>query len=264
MDPSVGWVWLRSILPVAKVEEVADFILTHDTAYNKKSRNPSIISSASFGLPGEIRGHPIVISLISTSALVDEVKSVFCSSHLYLHMYPASRVVHRGDIESLVPVHNDFSYNSHICLRQETSHSLAFLTAWIPLSGESKVHGGLRLWPGTCSTKRMVKHEGQAWMSGMEDVISRLPETVRGGVVPRFKLGDVILFRPDLLHESVENLADSPRVSLDVRLFGADSITSKHYLDLDTLTKYEPGNGPCGGFDQQVRDTGWTSTSSRP
>ena len=66
--------------------------------------------------------------------------------------------------------------------------------------------------------------------------------------VPEYEVGDVIIFEPDLIHgsASASDKAKDFRISMDCRVFGENTITPRHYMDLSTGERFEPGQGPCG------------------
>src|SRR5208282_2349314 len=55
--------------------------------------------------------------------------------------------------------------------------------------------------------------------------------------------GDVLIFHRYMLHASLPNNSDRIRLSLDMRYFGAEGRTSKHYLDVQQAIVYEPFTG---------------------
>jgi ectoine hydroxylase-related dioxygenase (phytanoyl-CoA dioxygenase family) len=62
------------------------------------------------------------------------------------------------------------------------------------------------------------------------------------------KPGDVLIFHRHTLHTSRPNLSDTLRLSLDMRFFGAEDRTQKHYLDVQRMEVFEPFSG-----EQHVR-----------
>lgn len=199
----------------------------------------------------ETRLNQCILDLfVNNTELLFLLRRVFAAEKIFMHLAPAARVVYPGNVVAFVPNHIDLGYNSHIqCVSNPfRPTNLAFVTGWIPLQGSCVTHGGLKLYPGLFKTKTDYSdHKKSLWIGSIHD-------SSEGGFMPNYSLGDCIIFHPNLVHGS--GLArgthpsptfrdDSFRVSIDVRFFSEFSITSKHYLDLQTGARFNPGEGPC-------------------
>ena len=157
---------------------------------------------------------------------------------------PSARVIYPGNSVAYVPDHTDIQYNSF--LKSSSSDHFDFLTCWVPLQGVPEVHGGLHVYPGSfAKSPTSSKTPLRGWIS---DKFSSLQSEK---YVVDYSLGDVVIFVPELVHGSSPNNSldmtpENFRISMDFRVFSSFTKTSRHYLHLQSLKTYSPGEGPCG------------------
>ena len=60
-------------------------------------------------------------------------------------------------------------------------------------------------------------------------------------VLAPLELGDLVVMGKRTMHESMPNSSDRTRLSCDFRLFGEQSHSTKHYLDIAANTIVAPG-----------------------
>ncbi|MEI6030898.1 MAG: hypothetical protein WCQ20_07005 [Synechococcaceae cyanobacterium ELA739] len=199
------------------------------------------------------RLHSVILSLLTNgSNLIKAVEPIFgTNQELFCHLAPAVRIIYPGNKVAYVPNHVDIGYNSHIRLRhplQNEYETPPFVTVWIPLQGCSSTHGGLGVYPEIFVEQTEINnHSESLWIPALGQDANQF--------IPDYTIGDIIIFHPFLLHGSVPNLSKRSekgfpdtafRVSMDVRVFSGQSITTKHYMNLRTGERYGPRDGPCG------------------
>lgn len=267
-----GFVVCKNIIPKAKVFATADiskelYIKEHLQAVSSKAlpeifseKNPFpktnkdeilnfMKSEAGSNLP-TLHGSMSVKSRLSKQYLdilndqltIDLLSKLLNSEKVFLHLCPAVRVIHPNFNFAFVPPHNDLSYNAHFKNRfnQNDNTKLNFLTIWIPLKSNHRIDGGLKVFPSQRSFDIKTKTK-TFWIKDMSiDTFD--------SINPEYKVGDIIIFEPDLIHGSAEisDKAIDFRISMDCRVFGKNTITPRHYMDLTTGECYDPGEGPCG------------------
>jgi len=221
--------------------------------------NPLNVATTFGSLSLESRLHETLLSFIlKQSDMVAAIKPIFGENQeLFCHLAPAVRIIYPGNKVAYVPNHVDIGYNNHIRLRDYSISKDAppsppppFVTAWIPLQGQSSTHGGLRLYPGTFVEKTIISnHSESLWIPAINQSSNEF--------IPDYKIGDVVVFHPSLLHGSApnksirseENCSDSAfRISIDLRIFSLKSTTSKHYMNLQSGELYGPRDGPCASL----------------
>jgi ectoine hydroxylase-related dioxygenase (phytanoyl-CoA dioxygenase family) len=120
-------------------------------------------------------------------------------------------------LDSLVPVHQDASYNPHLS---------NFITVWVPLVDIDDDCGGIIAYEGSQLTA-VVEHEGSgAWAKKAVIDVSKYPSRHI-----TMKAGDALLFPPNLLHESAPHRSSLIRYSIDFRVFRDSTDTNKSHYD---------------------------------
>lgn len=188
------------------------------------------------------------LSLAQGSRLLSQLKTILESDRVFLHLAPAVRVLHPTMASGLVPPHNDLSYNTWFSRQREPgklgdTDPPIFVTVWIPLKGSVHREGGLGIYPGIQSEVKVEKGKGDFWIAPPDHLGTALRE--ESLIEVDYSMGDAVIFAPWVWHKSLPNrTVDSFRISCDMRFFGSNTRTSKHYLDCDTGVTYEPGTGP--------------------
>ena len=182
------------------------------------------------------------LDILNDQLTIELLSKLLNSEKVFLHLCPAVRVIHPNFNFAFVPPHNDLSYNAHFKNRfnQNDKTIINFLTIWIPLKSNHCIDGGLKVFPSLKSFDIKTKTTN-FWIKDMSTKFS-------DSINPEYKIGDIIIFEPSLIHGSAEisDKAKDFRISMDCRVFGQDTITPRHYMDLATGECYDPGEGPCG------------------
>jgi len=182
------------------------------------------------------------LDILNDQATIDLLSQLLNSEKVFLHLCPAVRVLHPNFNFALVPPHNDLSYNAHFKkkLSQNDKSKLNFLTIWIPLKSNCHIDGGLKVF----SSQRSLDIKSKKKTFWIKDMSLENSNSLN----PEYEIGDIIIFEPDLIHGSAEitEKAKDFRISMDCRVFGQNTITPRHYMDLNTGECFEPGEGPCG------------------
>lgn len=188
--------------------------------------------------PLSLRLSDAILSLICDKRLGEEMRACLGESNLFVHLAPSLRVVERDDFSALVPIHNDLFYNGHLKLRNPKNGGYPFLTCWIALQGSSSTHGGLGV---SIVSRDYAYGEDETQLGNLADGKQLIKHKIE--VVP-YSEGDAVIFCPWLVHGSVGHSSATPRISLDFRFFGPNTTTNRHYAEVPSLTRFEPGTGP--------------------
>lgn len=135
-----------------------------------------------------------------------------------LHMPPMARFVRPGNLGAAVPPHRDTAYNKHM---------QCFLIVWLPMVEIDAKCGGMAVYPGSHLIKDIptqLPKKGSGWLPGLH--VDGLRREELWPLVP----GDVVIMHENLVHESMPNLSDHTRLSLDYRFFSGPS--SKPFIEL--------------------------------
>lgn len=143
------------------------------------------------------------------------------TSRLFMHMPPTARFVLAGNVEAAVPPHQDVTYNKHLG---------SFCVVWVPLVAIDRSCGGMAVFPRTQGRGELFAGEPVAPADGWIPAIdtSKLERVELQPLAP----GDVVVMGNETVHESMPNRSGRTRLSIDLRFFGENSRSSKHYLDL--------------------------------
>lgn len=149
-----------------------------------------------------------------------------------MHMPIMARFVLPGNSEAGVPAHFDKQYNSHM------EH---FVTVWAPLVPVDSKCGGVRIYDQTRNEKMLI--------SGNVDTSSGLsrswhtPLDTEGltalDCVP-MSPGDLLYFGNEVFHESMPNISERTRLSLDMRFLLEGSISTKSIFDFHKGKTLDP------------------------
>jgi len=150
----------------------------------------------------------------------DLLKRVLGSEKVFMHLPPVARFVFPKNHMAWVPAHRDVVYNGHLS---------NFLVMWVPLVPIDELCGGVEFFPevGPHSIDVVDLDPDKPWLSPVSTAGLR-------GVHPAMEPGDVLLFDRNVVHQSVENVSDRTRLSIDFRFFGEHDSSTKSFLDLET------------------------------
>ena len=246
-----GYTVLRQAVPASVVQDVLDFLtrsanlelsiafpelstdaervahiaqLAHDKDFwlHDKITQDGMIGQLSL----HVRTSPRLWSLLTPDVLL-AVRVYMASPLISMHMAPAVRCVLPNNRYAMVPAHQDVEYNPHL--------RGPFVTCWVALMDTSDQCGGVAVYPGSHRAPIQPVQYAGAWRKPVDTTgYVRTPVSVQAG--------DVIIFHHALMHESLVNMSDHRRLSVDCRCFGARTTTTKHYLDLQQWTVHN-GNG---------------------
>lgn len=158
--------------------------------------------------PWSVRMDALIPTLLQP--LVPTLREALDSDALWLHQAPVLRCILQEQTWAAVPTHQDGSYNPQF--EGDGSSWPAFVTVWVPLV-EMDGLGGLGVYPGT-----QTRPVTETTVDGMW----RTPLDTTGltQVLVEATLGDAVVFVPTLWHVSVPATDTRRRFSLDARVFG--------------------------------------------
>lgn len=172
-------------------------------------------------LPLSCRIEPLLRAICDEPRLVALVRALLDDAAIRMHHPPSIRVSRPAMTSSLVPLHKDEDYVTHIG---------EFVTVWLPLCSIDELLGGLAIVPRSCPSGAL--HPPRLGAEGIwHDEAVDVPEN-RRTFIP-CEIGDIIVFGPKLLHGSRPNRSNRIRYSIDYRFFPSRQPTSKHYYDLE-------------------------------
>lgn len=206
------------------VQDIHD--LLHDHTKDQLGRDLKTILTGHY--PLNVRLDEALWSIPREKSVLDAISRILQTDHCRMHMPPMARFVIPGNTDAGVPAHQDATYNSHLS---------NFITMWVPLVDIDEKCGGVRVYPGSDKGEidtNLMSHG--IWYEKIEttnyDGVACLP----------MKAGDVLFFNRFLIHESLPNISDRMRFSLDYRFFSAKETTTKHCLDMKKWEVLEPND----------------------
>jgi Phytanoyl-CoA dioxygenase (PhyH) len=165
--------------------------------------------------------------LLRAPRLREVLHQVFPGQQLRAHMPPMCRFVLPRNRLAGVPPHQDISYNKHIT---------DFITGWVPLVRIDELCGGVRIHEGSANLPELLTDFARdIWLQPLPDLRLRKVDL-------HMQPGDLLIFQKMVIHESLPNLSDQPRFSIDYRFFGSWETSAKHYLDMESWQVVEPKN----------------------
>jgi hypothetical protein len=160
-----------------------------------------------------------ICRLLSTPGVQEALTRFFGTPKYYVHYPPMVRFKMADAPGSILPAHQDFTYNRH--LRD-------FITVWVPLVDIDDQVGGLILYDGSHLGGSVDHAPDGPWAHGLTK-----PADLPYDKHPvHMKVGDALLFPPLLIHESAPHCSPTRlRYSIDFRVFAAPEDTTKSYYD---------------------------------
>jgi hypothetical protein len=173
--------------------------------------------------PLEVRLDPVLQAIPKYVHTLSVLQKLTGSEELFLHMPPMTRWVLPGNRHAGVPAHQDISYNMHLG---------PFCVMWVPLTEIDEYCGGMAVYPGTQGIGDVYQgpqvEVSDGWLTPVDTAgYERL-------VLAPLSLGDIVVIGDEIIHESIANTSERTRISIDYRIFGAHSHSTKHHLDLQT------------------------------
>jgi hypothetical protein len=167
--------------------------------------------------PLDVRLSPRLWELPRRGELLAIVEQAVGAADICMHMPPAARFITPDNGDAAVPPHQDVSYNRHMP---------DFVTVWLPFVTIDAACGGVAVYDGARPRRELLDdHARGLWLK---------PVAADGGVrveCQPMEPGDILLLDQWIVHESMPNRSDRPRLSVDMRFFSAAKGSSKHYLD---------------------------------
>ena len=175
--------------------------------------------------PPEIRLNERFIEIVSNKNLVEKLSEITKIEIQNLHLPPMARYVLPNNTGAMVPAHQDETYNTHMS---------NFVTLWITLVEIDNECGGLRIFKHDKNKKveKVNLEKSKFWYDGVltenyeyEDILPMSP-------------GDGITFKKNIIHQSLPNISNKIRFSLDLRYFSKNDKSSKPYINVYSKKKY--------------------------
>jgi hypothetical protein len=195
-----------------------------DDSGQRLQRDDAMLLTGHF--PLDVRLSQSLWAIPRDPELLALLREILGASRLFMHMPPAARFVLPGNSAAGVPPHQDISYNAHMA---------DFVTIWVPLVEVDAECGGVTIFKGSHRSEIAdTTLSGPVWLreistSGYEriDCVPMAP-------------GDILVFRPRVIHGSMANDSSRMRLSVDFRFFGENVASTKHYLDLQSWQVTDP------------------------
>jgi hypothetical protein len=144
---------------------------------------------------------------------------------LFMHMPPTARFVLPRNRHAGVPAHQDVSYNSHMS---------EFVTVWVPFTPIDDDCGGVAVYEGSNTPVELLGEKVRGfWLPGV-------PTQGFHRVHCKMAPGDCLLLNRWVVHESVTNISERIRYSVDFRFFSRGENSAKHHLDLQSWEVIAP------------------------
>ncbi len=241
-----GYLLERSVLDPSATSEARDLLLASKERLHRQLEQwtgESITDNAAFaahqlrlpeytvqGLPVDLRHYLVgefdletrldrrICGVLATPRIRAALTSFFGNSKYYVHYPPMVRFKMADVPGSILPAHQDFTYNGH--LRD-------FITVWVPLVDINDEVGGIILYDGSHLDGSVDHAPSGPWAHGLTKP-SGLPYARKH---VHMQVGDALLFPPLLIHESAPHRAETLRYSIDFRVFVAEGDTTKSYYD---------------------------------
>jgi len=206
---------------VDKIEAIARSLGNDGDRLNKSGRDTlSGHNSLATRLSPELRKIP------SCPKLLQIVRNLLGSDTVFMHMPPTARFVLPGNAHAGTPPHQDVTYNQHM---------VDFVVIWVPLVDIDDECGGVVVYENTgrLPEQPLGARASAFWQGGVD---------VSGFKAVHCKLrrGDILALNRFVVHSSMPNTSSRTRYSIDHRFFAARNLTSKHYLDMQSLVVVDP------------------------
>jgi len=179
--------------------------------------------------PLQVRLSEVLWSVPLSDQVQELARAALRSRRIYLHMPSVARFVFPRNSHAAVPAHQDISYNEHMS---------DFITMWVPLVPIDDDCGGVAVYEQTKDTEIMLRDAvRELWLPAIET------QGLKRVRCSPMNPGDVLIFGPRLIHESVANVSNRVRLSVEYRFFGEGTASTKHFLDLQTGRVVDPRPG---------------------
>jgi hypothetical protein len=250
-----GYILARDVIPLPVVDETRQYLqeaaatsialakkllgATEEEALNEailRANDDGLLASLpkqtldllSGHLPTQTRLSERLWAIARAPRLRELLYAVLGTRELCMHMPPMARFVPPGHSTAAVPAHQDIAYNRHMS---------DFVTCWVPLVEIDDACGGVTIYEGSNEPVELKSHPGNIFWAGGLDVEKYDARNIY------MKPGDVLVFNKWLVHCSMPNLSERIRYSMDLRFFGKQDHSSKHFLDMQRWIVIAPTDG---------------------
>lgn len=211
---------LSKLKKIVKASNQSDLI-NKISAIKRKSKLKQYFSeeqckSITGHFPLEVRLSKLPLKLISKKTL-GIFKNILSTDNIYVHWPTCSRFVIPQNSFAMVPAHVDSDYNQHM---------QSFFTCWIPLVPINDKCGGVSFFNHKHNDSQAAKNNG-LWLKRI-DTKNMQP------ISPKMNVGDILIFNNKVIHESRFNSSNYTRYSVDMRFFGNEQLSNKHYYDFSS------------------------------
>ncbi len=192
---------------------------------DKLSKNDKHILRGQFDLETRLNEKIIEFCCLCGTYL----SKLYQEPYTYMHLPPMARFVIPGNRFGKVPAHRDQDYNTHI---------KNFTTLWVPLVDITPDMGGVKFFDVPKEIKELEKAEIESrkitdWLPELKGL-----EKVNSFDANKFSLGDALIFDQSSIHESIPNQSEKIRFSLDMRFFKEEENSTKPYINIYTLERF--------------------------
>jgi hypothetical protein len=174
-------------------------------------------------LPLKNRREPILWELAKAESVQNILKEILDAKSLCLSLAPTARFVPPGDRRPMVPAHQDSSYVTHLS---------NFVTVWVPLVEIDEKCGGVSVFKNSPAEVLPTRAVGN-WHEALETNPS-----LKVDCAP-MSPGDILIFNKFMIHQSMPNLSDRTRYSIDYRFFSSSIPSTRSYLSIDDWMIYD-------------------------
>lgn len=226
--PRKGWHLERGIIDIDAAQEIQTFLasryqhvrdLFQDGSGGNKSGGAS--EDLQHFLIGEFdletRLDRRIMKLVRSAEIQKFLCRFFKTNSYLVHYPPMIRFKKPGARGSVVPVHHDIAYNSHMT---------DFITVWVPLTDIDDACGGLNVYEGSQRLEHVVHESSGPWKNKAVCDLSAFRERH-----VTMRVGDALLFPPTLLHQSAPHRSEQFRYSIDFRVFWGANESNKSFYD---------------------------------
>jgi hypothetical protein len=241
-----GYQIIRGAIDSATIRMVGDYLRQELEVLRREGPRRGEESQVLSGhFPLAVRLSPRLWDLPRRPELLDIVERAIGAADVCMHMPPAARFIDPGNGVAAVPPHQDVSYNRHMP---------DFITVWAPFVDIDETRGGVAVYEGTQAQAEILDTlERDVWLKPVNTDVGR-----RVACQPMAP-GDILLLNQWIVHESIPNHSDKPRLSIDMRFFSKSKGSRKHHLDCRSWVVIDPRSDAAESGDRGAEGPSSTS-----
>jgi hypothetical protein len=168
--------------------------------------------------PKKDRLAPVLWEVAKVDTVQSILKDILKTNSLRMALPVTARFVRPKNLKAMVPPHQDASYKWRIS---------NFITMWMPLVEIDELCGGVSVFEGSPSEVLPTRPIG-LWNEALDT-----SPFIKKDCAP-MSPGDLLIFNKFMIHASMPNLSYRTRFSVDYRFFGAEDLSKRIYLDIDS------------------------------